>query len=80
MRLPPRLQTKRVRLISKPFCLQEKHLNLYCAKRCLISDIDECVASTHDCAKEARCVNKPGSFECTCREGYQGDGKTCRGM
>ena len=31
----------------------------------------------HDCAYEAECYNTPGSFNCTCWEGYSGDGWFC---
>ena len=44
------------------------------------SDINECAANTHDCAVEANCTNRPGSYLCTCHEGYQGNGKTCQGL
>ena len=42
-------------------------------------DKDECAkASDSNCGKNAKCVNKPGSFECTCpAPAYKGDGKTC---
>ncbi len=42
-------------------------------------DIDECVVNTHDCAAEANCTNTAGSFICTCKDGYEGNGKTCQG-
>ena len=44
-----------------------------------ISDIDECRLGTDDCDDNAKCDNTPGSFECTCNEGYSGDGKNCDG-
>jgi len=40
-------------------------------------DIDECADETHDCDTFATCSNSPGSFACTCNEGFAGDGKTC---
>ena len=39
-------------------------------------DIDECV-ETHTCDDNAICTNSPGSFECHCKRGYEGDGLNC---
>ena len=43
------------------------------------ADIDECECGTHDCDENAICTNTIGSYDCTCREGYIGDGRTCIG-
>ena len=40
-------------------------------------DIDECSASSPVCDINANCSNTRGSFYCTCKEGYTGDGITC---
>ncbi|GLT65855.1 hypothetical protein SLA2020_382590 [Shorea laevis] len=37
-------------------------------------DINEC-ESINACADNATCTNFPGSFSCSCNDGYQGDGK-----
>jgi hypothetical protein len=43
-------------------------------------DIDECSSSgMNDCHVEANCTNTQGSYICTCKEGYTGDGKDCQG-
>ncbi|CAH3168575.1 unnamed protein product [Porites lobata] len=42
------------------------------------NDIDECGASTPVCDINANCSNTRGSYLCTCRAGYTGDGKTCQ--
>ena len=43
-------------------------------------DIDECSSpETNDCDVNAKCENTGGSYECSCVEGYQGDGKNCIG-
>ncbi|VDM44384.1 unnamed protein product [Toxocara canis] len=42
--------------------------------RCI--DIDEC-SLPNACHPVAICVNLPGSYACTCPEGYKGDGRTC---
>ena len=35
---------------------------------------------THTCSSNASCTDTDGSFNCTCREGYEGDGFNCTGM
>ncbi|CAH3184464.1 unnamed protein product [Porites lobata] len=42
------------------------------------NDIDECGASSPVCDINANCSNTRGSYICTCRAGYTGDGKTCQ--
>ena len=44
-------------------------------------DIDEC--STRDslpCDANADCINTFGTYNCTCRIGYSGNGTTCKGQ
>ncbi|XP_022795528.1 uncharacterized skeletal organic matrix protein 5-like [Stylophora pistillata] len=43
------------------------------------SYIDECAIGTHDCNTDAVCINTKGSFNCTCKRGNSGDGRTCKG-
>ncbi|XP_066028344.1 uncharacterized protein [Pocillopora verrucosa] len=47
----------------------------------LCNDVDECVNSVESlgCSSLSNCVNLEGSFFCTCKEGYLGDGHTCQG-
>ncbi|CAH3168558.1 unnamed protein product [Porites lobata] len=47
-------------------------------RRDLQRDIDECGASSPVCDINANCSNTRGSYICTCRAGYTGDGKTCQ--
>ena len=45
-----------------------------------ISDIDECLVDTHhNCSSDAFCNNTHGSFNCTCKPGFTGDGENCTG-
>ena len=49
--------------------------------RCLnvVVDIDECTTNTHNCDPDASCINTDGSFNCTCNQGFSGNGTTCSG-
>ena len=43
-------------------------------------DVNECeLADNGGCHPDAVCVNNVGSFQCMCKPGYDGDGKTCKG-
>ena len=44
-----------------------------------MADIDECSSEEHPCDYNANCTNNDGSFSCTCRIGYTGNGFTCEG-
>ena len=44
----------------------------------IISDIDECLVDP-PCNESAECTNTLGSYECTCLDGFEGDGFLCRG-
>lgn len=42
------------------------------------ADIDECADALDDCDDaHGACENVPGSFECSCDDGYEGDGVEC---
>ena len=43
-------------------------------------DIDECTTEADNCDTNAACTNNPGSFTCSCNQGYTGDGVTCMGI
>ena len=49
---------------------------LYCQYH---ADIDECSSGSHNCDSDERatCTNTIGSYLCSCKEGYEGDGRTC---
>ncbi|XP_068736769.1 EGF-like repeat and discoidin I-like domain-containing protein 3 [Montipora capricornis] len=40
------------------------------------NDIDEC-SSENQCHVNATCANTVGSYNCTCKKGYEGDGRNC---
>ena len=48
----------------------------------VLLDIDECLITSHACDVTANCTNTDGSCNCncTCKEGYTGDGESCRGI
>ena len=45
----------------------------------LFSDIDECANGQHRCDVNAVCNNTQGSYNCTCKDGFHGDGINCTG-
>ena len=47
-------------------------------RRVIVIDIDECI-DANPCDVNADCQNTPGSFVCTCNNGFIGDGLTCAG-
>ena len=46
----------------------------------VVLDIDECGACSPVCDINANCSNTRGSYICTCKSGYTGDGKMCQGI
>ena len=45
----------------------------------LFTDVNECLHGTDNCDLNAKCTDTIGSFECTCNQGFIGDGQTCSG-
>ena len=43
------------------------------------ADIDECSLAQHTCDSNANCINTKGSFNCTCSNGFEGNGSYCKG-
>ncbi len=48
-------------------------------KAILSADINECNDSVAVCNDNADCMDTNGSFECSCRRGFSGDGFNCNG-
>ena len=44
-----------------------------------LADVNECITGEHSCDANADCNNTEGSFECTCKPGYSGNGVNCTG-
>ena len=42
-----------------------------------VSDIDECDSNTNKCDVNADCTDTQGSYSCSCRSGFMGDGINC---
>ena len=45
----------------------------------VVVDVDECANGTHHCDVNAVCNNIRGSYNCTCKDGFYGDGINCTG-
>ena len=43
----------------------------------IFADLDECQEQKHNCHRMAHCNNTVGSFNCTCLQGFTGDGVSC---
>ena len=43
------------------------------------ADINECELEIHTCNPNANCADTDGSFNCTCGEGFEGNGFNCTG-
>ena len=46
---------------------------IYCI---FFPDIDECQENSNLCVQNHICTNLPGTYNCSCQPGYQGDGKS----
>ena len=58
--------------------LEKTHI-FYVVCFMLFVDDDECLKTPPVCDINANCKNTLGSYLCSCKEGFKGDGKTCQG-
>lgn len=42
-------------------------------------DIDECITGNHNCDVNASCIDTVGGHNCSCKEGFAGEGRSCLG-
>lgn len=65
--------------ISKKYWLDPtgigKPVLVYCDMK--MEDIDECKSDKPVCDVNANCINTYGSYNCSCKEGYTWDGRSC---
>ncbi|CAH3173842.1 unnamed protein product [Porites lobata] len=48
-----------------------------CYNYTCVKEIDECISNYHRCDPNAACQNTVGSYICTCKAGFYGNGKKC---
>ena len=58
--------------------LEKTHI-YYVVCLMLFVDDDECLKTPPVCDINANCKNTLGSYLCSCKEGFKGDGNTCQG-
>ena len=69
--LSPKLTQSRA-LVEKEHHVRPLKINYH-------SDIDECRFNSNNCSNNAICINTKGSFNCSCKPGYSGNGHDCSG-
>jgi len=58
------------------YCFATSYLHFHPSRFALL-DLNECLFTNVTCHKDAQCINTKGSFECSCKEGFTGDGYNC---
>ena len=51
-----------------------------CLSHFILLDVNECAASSSSCSSNALCTNNVGSYSCSCKAGFTGNGKSCIGV
>lgn len=44
------------------------------------TEINECAEDLDNCHANAKCINTAGSYQCRCKSGFRGNGRTCTGQ
>ena len=70
--------------IRSPFTLNRKALFLLQTQNNIwliyvLPDVNECSADSNPCDDNADCSNTEGSYSCSCKSGFTGNGTTCQG-
>ena len=74
------LITKQEMLMWQQKHLWPEHVNeLHSDDIHFVIDIDECTIGTHTCDVNAVCNNIIGSYNCTCKDSFHGNGINCTG-
>ena len=84
LEMDARVQVQRVSLLSDkaPDNLHESKIEIteiFMFDVTCSPDIDECSNGSHVCDVNANCTNTVGSHNCTCKEGFTGNGRSCSG-
>ena len=57
--------------------------DFFCVNCCvlfILPDFDECSLEPSPCDENADCTNNDGSYSCTCKQGFTGNGSICEGV
>ena len=66
-------------MIFKCSCHVAIYFCFYCYGLIVPADVDECAEGTDYCHSIATCYDIQGSYSCSCKFGYQGNGFSCTG-
>ena len=63
-----------VQMLSDILHVHEEAVFMLAVKKCF--DVNECFVD-NQCSARADCINTFGSYSCSCKTGYTGDGAAC---
>ena len=73
------LSTGHVQMAAKTLVARICEMNFIPIIFTVVIDIDECIDGTYRCDVNAECNNTLGSYNCTCKDGFHGNGTNCTG-